>query len=114
MRVLVVAMALVTFCASVQAQQPAPLVELANSRASIAALGITVEQAIGSDVYDVEGNQMGTVIRVLGDDADSSTALVLDAEGTEVTVKLLATELIENRIVASRSGLPIEHKAPFE
>jgi len=99
---------------SVSAQEVTAAVELTNPNASIAVLGITVEQAIGSEVFDPDGQLLGTVTRVIGDDADSPTALVLDAAAGTRTIMLSGAELIENRIVATTSGEEMEHKAPFE
>lgn len=114
MRALVLAAALVALSSAVFAQEAAGPVELTDPNANVAVLGITVEQATGSEVIDTEGRPLGTVVRVIGDDADSPSALVLDAYGREFTVELSAVELINNKIVASRSGEPIEFKAPFE
>ncbi|WEK03235.1 MAG: PRC-barrel domain-containing protein [Candidatus Devosia phytovorans] len=114
MRTLVLAAAFLGFCASSSAQVPLAQVELKDPNANVAVLGITVEQAIGSDVIDTDGTPLGTVVRVLGDDADSPMTLVLSANGGEFNIALSATELINNRIVANRSGEPIEFEAPFE
>ena len=114
MRALVIAAVFLSLCASASAQVPPTQVELKDPHANVAALGITVEQAIGSDVVDTEGNAVGAVVRVLGDDADSPMTLVLSANGSEFNIDLTATELVNNRIVANRSGEPIEFKAPFE
>lgn len=114
MRVLVLAAVFSGLCVSASAQVSPTQVELKDPHANVAVLGITVEQAIGSDVIDIDGNPLGTVVRVLGDDADSPMTLVLSANGSEFNIDLSATELVNNRIVANRSGEPIEFEAPFE
>lgn len=93
------------------AQQNAPMVQLADPNASIAVLGLTVDQTVGKELYDSEGNQIGVVARVLGDDGDTPMALVVNTDGRQVVLELAAMELINNRLVTQLSdeefkGLP--------
>ena len=93
------------------AQERAQLVELTDGNASIAVLGLTVDQTVGKEIYDSAGNLLGTVGKVLGDDADTPTALTVGGGGRVVVLELASAELINNRIVTQLTdeeykGLP--------
>lgn len=96
------------------AQERAPLVELTDPNASIAVLGLTVDQTVGKEVYDSEGKLLGTVGKVLGDDADTPMAVTVGGGGKIVVLELASAELINNRIVTQLSGEEYEGLPPFE
>ena len=98
----------------VLAQEGAALVQLTNGDAAIGVLGRTVEQTVGKEVYDSEGNLLGTVGKVLGDDADTPTAVTVGGGGRVVVLELASAELINNRIVTQLSGEEYEGLPPFE
>ena len=96
------------------AQEGGPLVELTDGNASISVLGLTVDQTVGKEVYDSEGTLLGTVGKVLGDDADTPIALTVGGGGRIVVLELASTELINNRIVTQLSGKEYEGLPAFE
>jgi len=96
------------------AQVEAPLVQLIDPNASIAVLGLTVDQTVAKEVYDDEGNEIGTVSKVLGDDGDTPTALVVNTEGRQVLIELAAMELVNNRIVVQLTGEEFEGLPAWE
>ena len=96
------------------AQTGGKLVELTDGDAAIAVLGLTVDQTRGKQVYDSEGNLLGTVGKVLGDDADTPTAVTVGGGGRIVVLELASTALINNRIVAQLSGRAYEGLPAFE
>jgi len=98
----------------VLAQDGGPLIVLTDGNASIAVLGLTVDQTVGKDVYDTDGNLLGTVSRVLGDDADTPLALTVGGSGRIVVLELASTELINNRIVTQLTGEEYEGLPAFE
>ncbi|KRA99849.1 hypothetical protein ASD83_04975 [Devosia sp. Root685] len=96
------------------AQERGPLVELTDGDASISVLGLAVDQTVGKEVYDREGTLLGTVGKVLGDDADTPIALTVGGGGRIVVLELASTELINNRIVTQLSGNEYEGLPAFE
>ncbi len=101
-KILVAALALWLSSGPVSVQElNAQAVTLIDANASIAVLGLTVEQTVGMEVFDEAGAVLGKVVRVIGDDQDTPTDLVLSAGGTTVTIELANAELINNRIVVS-------------
>lgn len=96
------------------AQEGGPLVELTDGNASISVLGLTVDQTVGKDVYDSEGTLLGTVGKVLGDDADTPIAVAVGGGGRIVVLELARTELINNRIITQLSGKEYEGLPAFE
>lgn len=96
------------------AQEQGPLAELTDGNASIAVLGLTVDQTVGKEVYDSEGKLLGTVGKVLGDDADTPTAMTVGGGGRIVLLELASAELINNRIVTQLSGKEYEGLPAFE
>lgn len=96
------------------AQEGGPLVELTEGNASIAVLGLTVDQTVGKEVYDSEGNLLGMVGKVLGDNADTPLALTVSGRGKIVVLELASAELINNRIVTRLSGEEYEGLPAFE
>lgn len=95
-------------------QTAAPLVQLTDGNASIAVLGLTVDQTVGKEVYDSAGNLLGTVGKVLGEDADTPTAVTVGGGGRVVVLELASAELINNRIVTQLTGEEYEGLPPFE
>lgn len=95
-------------------QDGGPLIELTDGNASIAVLGLTVDQTVGKEVYDSEGNLLGTVGKVLGDDADTPTALAVGGGGRIAVLELASAELINNRIVTQLSGKEYQGLPAFE
>jgi len=79
----------------------APTIVLTDANASVGVLGLTVEQTVGMDLYDSEEQSVGKVVRVLGDDQDTPTALAVDLGTGVVIIDLANTELINNRIIAA-------------
>ena len=63
------------------AQEGRPLVEITDGNASIAVLGLTVDQTVGKEVYDNNGSLLGTVGKVLGDDGDTPIAVTVGGGG---------------------------------
>ena len=101
-KILVVAFAFCFLNGVVSAQEyDAPAIILTDANASIAVLGLTVEQTVGKEVFDADGVVLGTVTRVIGDDQDTPTGLVLSTGRGTTIVELADTELINNRIVLS-------------
>lgn len=96
------------------AQTGGKMVELTDGNAAIGVLGLTVDQTVGKDVYDSEGNLLGTVGKVLGDDADTPTAVTVGGGGRIVVLELASAELINNRIVTQLSGEEYEGLPAFE
>lgn len=76
-------------------------VVLTDASASIAVLGLTVEQTVGMEVFDTSGMALGVVASVIGDDQDTPTGLVLSTNGGSIMVELADVQLINNRIVVS-------------
>ena len=76
-------------------------VVLTDANASIAVLGLTVEQTVGMEVFDTSGMALGVVASVIGDDQDTPTGLVLSTNGGSIMVELADVQLINNRIVVS-------------
>lgn len=108
-----IAIMMVLLATPVVAQQDGPLVVLTDVNASIAVLGLTVDQTVGKDVYDSEGNLLGTVSKVLGDDGDTPLALIVEGGGRFVKLELASAELINNRIVAQLTGEEYEGLPAF-
>lgn len=96
------------------AQTGGKLVELTDGNAAIAVLGLTVDQTLGKEVYDTEGNLLGTVGKVLGEDADTPTAVAVGGGGRIVVLELASMALINNRIVTQLSGQAYEGLPAFE
>lgn len=109
-----IAAMLVALSIPVSAQEGGALVELTDGNASIAVLGLTVDQTIGKEVYDSDGNLLGTVGKVLGDDADTPLAVTVGGGGRIVMLELASAELINNRIVTQLTGEEYEGLPPFE
>jgi hypothetical protein len=97
------AVALVAVVSNPVLAQDAPLVELTNPQASIAALGLTVELVKGQDVFDTDNNLVGKVQRVLGDDADTPKVLEVQTADGPVELPLSGMELVNYRIITSLS-----------
>ncbi|KKB80956.1 hypothetical protein VW35_01895 [Devosia soli] len=82
----------------------ADTVILTDANASLGVLGLTVEQTVGKTIYDVDGQELGSVNRVLGDDQDTPTALAIETSAGIVILDLANTELINNRITTALSA----------
>lgn len=89
-------------------------VVVTDANASIGVLGLTVEQAVGMDLYDGDGSVIGVVTRILGDDQDTPTALVVEIGGSAVVFELAATELIDNRIVTELTAAEVSRLPTWE
>lgn len=111
---LIAAVVAVGLAGSALAQQQAPLVQLIDANASIAVLGLTVDQTVNKEVYDDEGNEIGRVSKVLGDDADTPTALVVNTNGRQVLIELASMELVNNRIVVQLAAEEFEGLPAWE
>jgi rRNA processing protein Gar1 len=111
---LITAVVAVGLAGSALAQQQAPLVQLIDANASIAVLGLTVDQTVNKEVYDDEGNEIGRVSKVLGDDADTPTALVVNTNGRQVLIELASMELVNNRIVVQLAAEEFEGLPAWE
>lgn len=94
-------------CVPVLAQEQGPLIELTDGNASIAVLGLTVDQTVGKEVYYSEGNLLGKVDNVLGDNADTPTSVTVGGGRRNVVLELASAELIVTQLsVREYQGLP--------
>ncbi|MCO5148187.1 MAG: PRC-barrel domain-containing protein [Aquamicrobium sp.] len=79
-RKLLLAMALGGLMTGGAAMAQAALVEV-NSNVHVAAFGAIADQVDDWDVYDASGTEIGEVDEVVGSDAGTPTALVIDFDG---------------------------------
>lgn len=113
-KILAITTVLALLAAPALAQEGGPLVEITDGNASIAVLGLTVDQTVGKEVYDSEGTLLGTVGKVLGDDGDTPIAMTVGGGGRIVVLELASAELINNRIVTQLNGQEYEGLPVFE
>ncbi len=100
---LLVAAALFSTTAFAQSPAAPQLIELDDDQLGVLVLGLSVDQIEDLDVYDAQGTKLGEVEDVLGTDAMTATALVVDLEGVDldVIVDLAGLEVRDNRIITT-------------
>ncbi|SFV31190.1 hypothetical protein SAMN05216456_1261 [Devosia crocina] len=96
------------------AQQQEPLMRLTDPDVSIGVLGMRVYQAEGVEIYDMDGNAIGTVLAVLGQSEKTPTALAVEMNGRSVVLELASMELVNNRIVVQMDGGTFEGLPAWE